>query len=151
MHFYCFFGSKNVVAKIFDVYTVENMYFTRGRKRNCFITNFESGKWSLTSEGNQCHKVEHVVDIFHITTILVPYSDLLKEMTLVHIYSEWFRHKCKVEDEYSLVKSLPKESTKKQQHANSQNNPYGQWQGIKSFHKLETWTFLSMIKLNVYQ
>jgi len=42
------------------------------------------------------------------------------------IFSEWFRRKCKTNDEYGLVKNLPKETTKKQVNA---SNPYGHWQG----------------------
>lgn len=42
--------------------------------------------------------------------------------------SEWYRRKCKVDDEYGHVKNLPKESSKKQQVTNA-SNPYGHWQG----------------------
>lgn len=57
---------------------------------------------------------------------LLNFVYFLKKCFLV--FSEWFRRKSKIEDEYGLVKNLPKENTKKQ--VTSTSNPYGHWQGI---------------------
>ncbi|WAQ99166.1 PLRG1-like protein [Mya arenaria] len=45
--------------------------------------------------------------------------------------SEWFRRQCKLNDEYGLVKNLPKEPTRKPQPHNDPNNPYNQWQDAR--------------------
>jgi hypothetical protein len=48
---------------------------------------------------------------------------------------------CKIDDEYGIVKNMPKESGRKQQQPSTDaSNPYGQWQGklcyIENVHAL---------------
>ncbi|XP_060594320.1 pleiotropic regulator 1-like [Ruditapes philippinarum] len=47
--------------------------------------------------------------------------------------SEWFRKMCKIDDEYGIVKNMPKESGRKQQQPSTDaSNPYGQWQDSRN-------------------
>ena len=50
---------------------------------------------------------------------------------LVKFSSEWFRKNCKINDEYGLVKNMPKEGGQKKQAQHDVIRPYGQqqWQG----------------------